>query len=223
MAINQILPFGTGAGANVLTPADYTALGARATGFQSGVAKSKEVNTPLRQSAFVAAMIGQFIVDKAGIDVLDDGDVPGLVADFLLALNAQTQSRIASTAQAQALSDDLALLTPKKLADALKGANQSLVTNGYQKLPGGLILQFMAAPQTVNSSATATFPLAFPNACLKALAAESNSTAWFTNNLTVYGTYGATKTQVGVTAYNWSGSAFVQTSNAIANIIAIGY
>ncbi|AMG44730.1 hypothetical protein AL520_09325 [Achromobacter xylosoxidans] len=161
MAINQILPFGTGAGANVLTPADYTALGARATGFQSGVAKSKEVNTPLRQSAFVAAMIGQFIVDKAGIDVLDDGDVPGLVADFLLALNAQTQSRIASTAQAQALTDDTVLLTPKKLADAFKGANQSLgATSGWQIFPGGLIRQY----GTISGFAgyTITLPVAFP-------------------------------------------------------------
>lgn len=164
MAINQILPFGTGAGANVLTPADYTALGARSTGFQSGVAKSKEVNTPLRQSAFVAAMIGQFIADKSGIDVLDDGDVPGLVADFLLALNAQTQSRIASTAQAQALADDTVLLTPKKLADAFKGANQSIGGSGYQKLPGRLIVQWGGVPSVAGAAAAVTFPIAFPNA-----------------------------------------------------------
>lgn len=88
MAINQILPFGTGAGANVMTPADYTALAARATGFQSGVAKSKEVNTPLRQSAFVAAMIGSYIAEKSGSDVLDNGDLTALQASFVVALSA---------------------------------------------------------------------------------------------------------------------------------------
>lgn len=106
MAINQILPFGSGAGANVMTPADYTALTARTTGFQSGVAKSKEVNTPLRQSAFVAAMIGQFIADKSGQDVLDDGDLTALQAKFLSALgsiqNAGGQCRL-SVASATSL------------------------------------------------------------------------------------------------------------------------
>ena len=130
---------------------------------------------------------------------------------------------IASTAQAQAQTDDSTLLTPKKLADALKGANQSLVANGWQKLPGGLILQFMTAPATVNSSSTATFPFAFPNACLKVVAAESNSSAWFTNDLTVYGVFNPTKTTVGVTAYRWNGSGFVTYSGALANLIAIGY
>lgn len=88
MAINQILPFGTGAGANVMTPADYTALAARTTGFQSGVAKSKEVNTPLRQSAFVAAMLAQFISDTLAVDVLDDGNVSGLQAKLKAAIAA---------------------------------------------------------------------------------------------------------------------------------------
>lgn len=168
MAINQILPFGTGAGANVMTPADYTALTARTTGFQSGVAKSKEVNTPLRQSAFVAAMIGQFIADKAGIDVLDDGDLPGLVADFLLALNAQVQGRVASTAQAQGQTDDTVLITPKKLADAFKGANQSLGSAGYQKLPGGLILQYGIGTSVAGAATNITYPVQFPNAlCMR--------------------------------------------------------
>lgn len=130
---------------------------------------------------------------------------------------------IASVAQAQALTDDTTLLTPKKLADALKGANQSLIANGFQKFPGGLILQWLTAPQTVNAAVTATFPLAFPNACLKVFACESNSSEWFTNNLTVYGLYSPTKTTVGITGYRWNGSGYVAYTGAIANVIAIGY
>lgn len=51
---------------------------------------------------------------------------------------------------------------------------KSLSANGYQKLPGGLILQWMTgtstgtiAPQT-NISVTTNWPISFPNACLSA-------------------------------------------------------
>ena len=85
MAINQILPFGTAAGANVLAPADYQALASRNAGFSAGTAKSKELNTVWRQASFVAAMLGQYIADKSGQDVLDNGDLAALQAKFALA------------------------------------------------------------------------------------------------------------------------------------------
>ncbi|VFR33729.1 Prophage tail fiber protein [plant metagenome] len=93
MAENQLLPFGGAAGANVLTPSEYAALGARAGGFQAGVAKSREVNTVLRQAAFAAAMIGQFSADRSDEDVLDDGDVAGFQAAFTRALLAVIDGR----------------------------------------------------------------------------------------------------------------------------------
>lgn len=43
------------------------------------------------------------------------------------------------------------------------GSNQSLSTNGYQKLPGGLIVQWGTTTET---TATVSFPTAFPTACL---------------------------------------------------------
>lgn len=43
------------------------------------------------------------------------------------------------------------------------GSNQSLGTNGYQKLPGGLIIQWGTTTETTT---TVSFPTAFPNACL---------------------------------------------------------
>lgn len=42
---------------------------------------------------------------------------------------------------------------------------RSLVTNGYQKLPGGFILQWGTNTGN-NPAATLSFPLAFPTACL---------------------------------------------------------
>jgi len=57
------------------------------------------------------------------------------------------------------------------LTSSFTGAgNQSLVSPGYQKLPGGLILQWgyvTATPATTQQ--TITFPIAFPTACLVVL------------------------------------------------------
>ena len=45
------------------------------------------------------------------------------------------------------------------------GSNQSIGSNGYQKLPGGLIMQWGSFSQT-GTSTTVTLPIAFPNAML---------------------------------------------------------
>lgn len=44
--------------------------------------------------------------------------------------------------------------------------NQSKTTNGYVKLPGGLILQWGTGNTGGSSAISVTFPVAFPNACL---------------------------------------------------------
>lgn len=110
MAINQILPFGTVPGANVLTPADYQALAARLGGFSAGTAKSKELNTVWRQASFVAAMIAQYIADKTGQDVLDNGDLAALQAKFLAALAASPAFTGTPTAPTPAAGDSTARL-----------------------------------------------------------------------------------------------------------------
>ena len=105
MAINQILPFGTAAGANVLAPADYQALASRNAGFSAGTAKSKELNTVWRQASFVAAMLGQYIADKSGQDVLDNGDLAALQAKFVAALAASPAFTGTPTAPTPAAGD----------------------------------------------------------------------------------------------------------------------
>ncbi|CAB3841359.1 hypothetical protein [Achromobacter deleyi] len=105
MAINQILPFGTVPGANVLTPADYQALAARLGGFSAGTAKSKELNTVWRQASFVTAMIAQYIADKSGQDVLDNGDLAALQAKFVAALAASPAFTGVPTAPTPDVSD----------------------------------------------------------------------------------------------------------------------
>lgn len=163
MATNDILTF-AGSSTNILTQAEYAADAQRDSGNVPGVARSKLVNKAARQSAFVSSMIGQFIANIGNINVVDDNDVPGLLADFVASMTAYLQTRVATTAQAQALTDDSVLLTPKKLADAFKGSNQSLSAIGYQKLPGGLILQWGGVSSGSGAAAIFTYPIAFPNA-----------------------------------------------------------
>ena len=73
---------------------------------------------------------------------------------------------MASDAQAQAQTNNGVGVTPYTLAQALKSGNQSLTTDGYQKLPGGLIIQWgTTGTITGPSTAPVTFPINFPSAC----------------------------------------------------------
>lgn len=87
-----------------------------------------------------------------------------------------TKTTVASTAQAQAWNSNTTLITPLRLAEAFQGANQSLVTSGFQKLPGGLIEQWGTVPAIVaGSSFTLTFPIAFTTEIYSAIPVAGNS------------------------------------------------
>lgn len=88
MPTNELLPFATAGGAGVMSQSDYAALAARLAGFVDGIAEPAEVNKVWRQSAFAAAMIGQFTADKSGQDTLDNGDVATFQANFTAAIVA---------------------------------------------------------------------------------------------------------------------------------------
>ena len=93
MATNNFKPFATGTGANVTSQADYEALTALATGFQSGKASSAQINKALRQSSFVASALAQFISDKLNQDVLDNGDLSAFNLKLAQAFAVQYLSR----------------------------------------------------------------------------------------------------------------------------------
>lgn len=73
---------------------------------------------------------------------------------------------VATTAQAQARTSNDVLLSPLQLDNAFKGsANQALTVQGYQKLPGGLILQW-GKSATTTTTASVSFPVAFTTGVL---------------------------------------------------------
>jgi len=102
--INQFLPFATGGGANILTPAQYSALAARPTGFAAGVAQSQQLNSVWRQSAFVASAIAQMMADVTGLDINDDGVILGFERTLSLAMNLISYGIDTGTANAYAVS-----------------------------------------------------------------------------------------------------------------------
>ena len=73
-----------------------------------------------------------------------------------------SKTTVASTAQAQGWTSNTTLLTPLRLAEAFMGSNQQLGVSGYQKLPGGFILQ----AGSFGGANSVTFPVSFPNHCM---------------------------------------------------------
>lgn len=95
MAVNQFKAFGTGVGANTLTPTAYAALTTLlANGYQTGTADSTQINTTFRQAAFIAAVWGE-IVKTAGDDALDDNNVAAYQTKILNAITELVAYRAA--------------------------------------------------------------------------------------------------------------------------------
>lgn len=79
-------------------------------------------------------------------------------------LTADQAVQFATAAQARAMTANNVALSPLQLANAFTGTKQSLAVNGYQDLPGGLIIQFFRVNAT--NGTPVTFPKPFPNQVL---------------------------------------------------------
>lgn len=90
---------------------------------------------------------------------------------------------------------------------AFTGANQSLSSSGYQKLPGGLILQWGRAGTTSNQTETITLPVTFPNAFLVGFATDEGTSGpnpfRVSNSSSSTSAINVFKTAAAVDAYNW--------------------
>ena len=101
-----------------------------------------------------------------------DSLLAGVGTTFVKLTQLATESiagiiKISTTAQVSAGTDNTTAVSPAKLSEAF--AN-SKATNGYQKLPGGLIIQWGWANFSGTTGATGdvvTLPIAFPNAFLR--------------------------------------------------------
>jgi hypothetical protein len=86
MATSDYLPVATGGGANVDTQAEFAGSGYQENGFVVGTARSASANKIWRQTSMVAAAVAKSISDILNIDILDDGNLPNLIASFKAAI-----------------------------------------------------------------------------------------------------------------------------------------
>lgn len=89
---NKFFPNSTAAGAKVMNDADYLASDALSLGAQIGELPPEYYNKVNRQTSIMVSMIGQFIVDMAGVDANDSQSVATLENNFKAALAAYVQS-----------------------------------------------------------------------------------------------------------------------------------
>lgn len=208
-ASSDFLPFATGSGANVTSQSDWAALAARTGGFSSGLASSAQFNKALRQANFVAAALASWMSVEINDAVVDDGVIANFTTQITNALTAFSNSLGYLTASAAA-----AAYAP------LSAFVNSLSGNGYQKLPGGLILQWCSTTAYLSEGGkTVLFPIAFPNNCFVAIPAavlgspSSSQDAWAQ-------TYSKSANSVGVYMQFPSGGS--TTWGMTADLIAIG-
>jgi len=141
------------------------------------------------------------------------------VRDALAVLYFNSTTSVASTAEAQSLTANNKVITPLRLSEAFKGANQSLAASGYQKLPGGLILQWGTftsnASNTTGTPQLIALPITFPNAIVYAAPSHDGGNSGGVEDSSIdFATAGKTTTsQLGIYS-NYTG---------ILKFIAIGY
>jgi hypothetical protein len=156
MAKNDFKPFATGASANVITQAEYEALTALLTGFQAGKASSAQINKAIRQATFVAAALAQYITNKTGQDVPDNGDIAAFITKMAAALGKDFQALDAALTSLAALpgtADTLAYFTgPDTLAlTNLTAAGRNLIN----KADVASIIQYLGLQNTITQAANA--------------------------------------------------------------------
>lgn len=160
MATSDFLTFAGAVGSNVISQSAYATLTAQQTGFQSGVANSAQLNKVWRQSSIMSAVLAQFIVDRTGQNVVDDGTITNILANLKLAAAAlngdssQTFSVAPATVGTQA----------PQLAQVQSGASKFAVDTGSANayvvnpspaitgLAEGMLIGFRAANTNTGAS-----------------------------------------------------------------------
>lgn len=99
---------------------------------------------------------GQVDAVEETVNNIEDPVAMGLV------FGPDAQPAISDAAEAQAGTSDTSIITPLGLNNALKGSNQSLSANGYQKFPGGLVIAWATgAVSNAEAEQTITLPYTF--------------------------------------------------------------
>ncbi|NDL32067.1 hypothetical protein GPY53_21455, partial [Photorhabdus laumondii subsp. laumondii] len=166
MAKNDFKAFAIGENANTLSQQEYESSDFIEEGFKSGIARSERLNKVWRQSSVIAAVIGKYIAEKTGEDVMDDGDLEKLVAQLDLALKHKitteipaaslTQKGISQLNSATNSDREDQAATPKAVHDVRKIAESKLSGVSDASLTQKGIVQLSSATNSTNETLAAT-------------------------------------------------------------------
>lgn len=182
MATNNFKPFATGAGANVMSQADWEALAALVTGFQSGKASSAQVNKALRQSSVIASVIAQFIANRTGNDVLDNGDTAAIMTNLLTALFSSPALSGTPTAPTASFGANTTQIATMAAVQAAKGA-----ASGVYSVSSANTLTTAAAGSLVYMTGGTTFITMLPAGSAVALGQNIRLVNYSTVSQTIAG------------------------------------
>lgn len=135
-----------------------TALAVSSVAYSSAVAYANTVSSTVASvSSTVASVSSNLATTSSNLNTLSSNTWRQATSSAL------GLTRYATDAEAQAWSNDGIAITPNTLKTAFKSTNQSLAGNGYQKLPGGIVMAWAAgaasnaeAEQTINLPYTFT-------------------------------------------------------------------
>ena len=176
---------------------------------KTDIATQTEVNNGLEDTKIVTSKRL-----KARLDSL----LSGITSTYVKLTQLATESvagiiKTSSTAQVSTGTDNTTAVSPAKLKELFaNGLNTA--TNGYQKLPSGVILQWGSLTTNASGQVSAGFPITFPNNVLSLTTGSA-----VTNG--EYHTFQALS-KSGFLLQSWR-SIGVIIPNASANYIAIGY
>lgn len=128
-----------------------------------------------------------------------------------------SQPQVATPTQARAQTADNVFISPLQLANAFNNTNQSLAITGYQKFPGGMILQWGQTVTDSNGFSAQTLPIAFPNAHLQATCSYQNGAR------NAIGTHIASLTQTTVQVFAFATTNGTAAVSAIVKWVAVGW
>jgi hypothetical protein len=129
------------------------------------------LGTMASQNANNVAITGGSITGITDLAVADGGTGSSSLAanNVLLGNGTSALQVVAPSTSGNVLTSNGTTWTstaPSVTSGSFTGANQSLAASGFQKLPGGLIMQWgVTSSISSDSSSTITFPTAFPSAC----------------------------------------------------------
>lgn len=120
-------------------------------------------------------------------------------------ISGDTSGAITLAAPAVAGTNTLTLPAATGTITSTADFGSSLTSNGYQKLPGGLIIQWgVTAPLGTNTNGTITFPTAFSTACLSVVTTSATgSSSLATLNVSAFTTTTYTYYAYGSGVFRW--------------------